>query len=568
MVDHLSFGEETFLCYAGHHGNGPASSPPPPGATGTDDSVYHHHHHHHHHQRHLQELTLFSSPFSSEDDLSDSSPGSSLCSSPDSSSSSSSSSSLGHLLLDSSSSRYEGRSGSKGSSSSSGRESPDALLDLLLSQGSLSTPLVSHGGSPPSSTSSSSSPLLPMGLAWEARREQRLSLLSQGGREEEEEESFVLPVFMEELHEPSASLLFQPTLEEIDEFLEENMQAAAGKEEEQVMEEDDEGEEEAAERMSEDTEAGSPRALAAAVLRSEEETSDQMVPVACGAVVARSPGTSAASDEASAAESEPSSPSAAYAGRTARCGSAWSDGAAAVAVKQEESLSPPASTDGSDASSTAPVILQIQPIQIKQESAFPPAPTPNPAAPQPSSDIKIAQLLVNIQGQTFALVPQLVPQVSVAGTATPGTAAVPPSKFVRIAPVPIAAKPAGPGEGGDPAEGFLFASHKYQKSSVADLIKMHKCSFPGCNKMYTKSSHLKAHLRRHTGEKPFACTWPSCGWRFSRSDELSRHRRSHSGVKPYQCVVCEKKFARSDHLSKHLKVHRFPRNSRTARSGT
>ncbi|CAL8279432.1 unnamed protein product [Boreogadus saida] len=550
MVDHLSFGEETFLCYTGHHGNGPASSPPPPGATGTDDSVYHlHHHHHHHHQqhqRHLQELTLFSSPFSSEDDLSDSSPGSSLCSSP-------------------------GRSGSKGSSSSSGRESPDALLDLLLSQGSLSAPLVSHGSGPPSSTSSSSSPLLPMGLAWEARREQRLCLLRQGGREEEEEESFVLPVFMEELHEPSASLLFQPTLEEIDEFLEENMQAAAGKEEEeQVMEEDDEEEEEAAERMSEDTEAESPRALAAAVLRSQKETSDQMVPVACGAVAARSPGTSAASDEASAAESEPSSPSAAYAGRTARCGSAWSGGAAAVAVKQEESLTPPASADGSAASSAAPVILQIQPVQIKQESAFPPAaPTPNPAAPQPSSDIKIAQLLVNIQGQTFALVPQLVPQVSVAGgAAAPGTTAVPPSKFVRIAPVPIAAKPAGPGEGGDPAEGFLFASHKYQKSSVADLIKMHKCSFPGCNKMYTKSSHLKAHLRRHTGEKPFACTWPGCGWRFSRSDELSRHRRSHSGVKPYQCVVCEKKFARSDHLSKHLKVHRFPRNSRTARSGT
>ncbi|XP_055534936.1 zinc finger protein 678-like [Wyeomyia smithii] len=96
-----------------------------------------------------------------------------------------------------------------------------------------------------------------------------------------------------------------------------------------------------------------------------------------------------------------------------------------------------------------------------------------------------------------------------------------------------------------------------KKTGLASILPRNfRCEFPGCDKSYTRSSHLRAHEILHSDSFPYKCPWEDCERVYARSFELSRHRRKHTGEKKFVCHICQQAFMRSDHLSMHVKRHR------------
>lgn len=94
---------------------------------------------------------------------------------------------------------------------------------------------------------------------------------------------------------------------------------------------------------------------------------------------------------------------------------------------------------------------------------------------------------------------------------------------------------------------------------------VHRCEY--CGKVDKYPSKIRAHMRTHTGEKPFKCE--ICGMAFSQKTPMRLHLRRHLNQTPYPCEMdgCAERFVSRSLLKQHIEKKHLMKKKFVCRSG-
>ncbi|CAI2732518.1 unnamed protein product [Schistosoma spindalis] len=99
-------------------------------------------------------------------------------------------------------------------------------------------------------------------------------------------------------------------------------------------------------------------------------------------------------------------------------------------------------------------------------------------------------------------------------------------------------------------------------NSTRELRKYH-CTYPECNKSYTRRYRLNLHISTHTGTGPIPCDAPNCNMKCFSEEDLKRHKLSQHSTgdkdqpRRHACTFpgCSRSYSELNRLEEHLRTH-------------
>ena len=102
-------------------------------------------------------------------------------------------------------------------------------------------------------------------------------------------------------------------------------------------------------------------------------------------------------------------------------------------------------------------------------------------------------------------------------------------------------------------QGQMVVMETVAAAQMAEPERPFECEF--CHRKFIRATHLRRHMRIHTGEKPFACH--ICGRRYARGDYLRAHIHAHRRDKLHKCKHCGEVFHDLTRFADHCRaVHK------------